>query len=298
MQDVSHITREEKTRVSQVARLTDKAREAQACLVQIYGKDLGKRFPLDKLQVTIGRGPDNDIVCDMDNVSRSHAKVFTSQSGVFVEDQGSTNGTFVNDNEVKREKLRTGDIIKIGGTIFKFLSGGDVEALYYEEIYSLTIKDGLTNIYNKRYLLEFLEREMARCGRYQRPLTLIMFDLDHFKRVNDDYGHLAGDYVLRRVAGEVAKIVRKEECFARYGGEEFSIVLPDTTKDRAVVLAEKIRAMLEQTEFKFEDSLIPVTTSMGVTQMEEMHKDCFAFIKDADEKLYAAKEGGRNMVVS
>ncbi|MEW5855097.1 MAG: GGDEF domain-containing protein [Myxococcota bacterium] len=295
---MSSITREEKTRVSQVARITDKALQTEACLVQIYGKELGKKFPLDKLQLTIGRGPDNDIVCDMDNVSRSHAKVFNSASGVFVEDQGSTNGTFVNDQEVKREKLKSGDLIKIGGTIFKFLTGGDVEALYHEEIYSLTIRDGLTLIYNKRYLLDFLEREMARCSRYQRPLTLIMFDLDKFKRINDDFGHLAGDYVLKKVAGEVQKKVRKEECFARYGGEEFAIVLPDTTAERGAVLAEKIRAVIEATEFKFEDNNIPVTVSMGVQQMQDIHKEALQFMKAADEKLYRAKQEGRNRVIA
>ncbi|MBI5496904.1 MAG: GGDEF domain-containing protein [Deltaproteobacteria bacterium] len=292
------MTREEKTRVSQVARVPGAAKEGQGCLVVIYGKELGKRYPLDKLQVTIGRGPDNDIICDMDNVSRSHAKIFTSQSGVFVEDQGSTNGTFVNDLEIKREKLRSGDLIKVGGAIFKFLIGGDVEAQYHEEIYSLTIKDGLTQIYNKRYFLEFLEREMARCSRYQRPLTLIMFDLDHFKRVNDEFGHLAGDFVLKKLAGEVMKKVRKEECFARYGGEEFAIVLPDTTLERGATFADKIRHTVETTEFKFEDNLMPVTTSMGVSQMGDVHKEPFSFIKAADEKLYAAKQGGRNRVVT
>ena len=294
---MSQISREEKTRVSQVARIASGAKEGQACLVQIYGKEIGKRFPLDKLQITIGRGPDNDIICDMDNVSRNHAKVFSSQSGVFVEDQGSTNGSFVNDGEVKREKLRSGDIIKIGGTIFKFLSGGDIEALYYEEIYNLTIKDGLTQIFNKRYFMEFLDREMARCTRYQRPLSLIMFDLDHFKRINDDFGHLAGDFVLKKLAAEVTKKVRKEECFARYGGEEFAIVLPDTSQDRAAILADKVRQLVETLEFKFEDNLIPVTCSMGVSQMSATHKDSVAFIKTADDKLYKAKEMGRNRVV-
>lgn len=291
-------TREEKTRVSQVSKLTDKVLQSHACLVQIYGKDLGKRFPLEKNALTIGRGPDNDIICDMDNVSRSHAKVYQQEMNVFVEDLGSTNGTFVNDMEVKRERLRSGDLIKIGGTIFKFLTGGDIETLYYEEIYSLTIKDGLTMTFNKRYLLDFLEREMARCMRYARPLTVIMFDLDHFKRVNDEFGHLAGDYVLKRLAGEVTKKVRKEECFARYGGEEFTIVLPDTTQERGVILAEKIRQMVSTLEFRFEDNTIPVTVSMGVHQMTEANRDAFGFLKAADEKLYRAKQEGRNRVIA
>ncbi|MBN2360717.1 MAG: diguanylate cyclase [Deltaproteobacteria bacterium] len=289
--------RDEKTRVSQVSKIADKkALNADSCLVQIYGKEMGKKFSLDKLQITIGRGPDNDIVCDMDNVSRAHAKVFNSSTGVFVEDLGSTNGTFVNDAEVKREKLRSGDLIKIGGTIFKFISGGNIEALYHEEIYKMTIVDGLTMIYNKRYFLEFIEREMARCSRYQRPLTLVMFDIDHFKRVNDDFGHLAGDYVLKRISSEVSRRIRKEECFARYGGEEFSIVLPDTPLERGKILAEKLRSLIESTTFEFEDNIIPVTISLGLAQMLDKHKETTDFIKTADERLYAAKEAGRNCI--
>jgi len=289
--------RDEKTRVSQVSKIADKkSLSGDSCLVMIYGKEMGKKFSLDKLQVTIGRGPDNDIVCDMDNVSRAHAKVFNSNNGVYIEDLGSTNGTFVNDTEVKREKLRNGDLIKIGGTIFKFISGGNVEALYHEEIYRMTIIDGLTMINNKRFFLEFLEREMARCSRYNSPLTLVMFDLDHFKNVNDEYGHLAGDYVLKKLSGEVSKRIRKEECFARYGGEEFSIVLPDTELERAKILAEKLRVLIEGTTFEFEDNLIPVTVSMGLAQMGESTREALAFIKTADERLYEAKEAGRNCI--
>ena len=287
---------DEKTRVSQVAKLSDKLQSADSCLIQIYGKEMGRKFTLDKLQMTIGRGADSGIVCDMDNVSRTHAKIFTSGDGFFIEDLGSTNGTFVNDQEVKREKLRNGDLIKIGGTIFKFLSGGNIEALYHEEIYQMTIVDGLTMIYNKRYLLEFLDREMARCLRYDSPLTLIMFDLDHFKRVNDDFGHLAGDYVLKKVCSEVSRRIRKEECFARYGGEEFIVVLPDTTLKRGAILAEKIRLLIEKTVFQFEDNNIPVRLSMGLVEMTEAHKTAQQFIKDADVKLYEAKNSGRNCV--
>lgn len=291
--------RDEKTRVSQVSRIADKkALDTESCLILIYGKEMGKKHSLDKIQITIGRGPDNDIVCDMDNVSRAHAKVFNSNTGVFIEDLGSTNGTFVNDAEVKREKLRNGDLIKIGGTIFKFISGGNVEALYHEEIYRMTIIDGLTMIHNKRYFIEFLEREMARCSRYRSPLTLVMFDIDHFKHVNDEYGHLAGDYVLKKICDEVSRRIRKEECFARYGGEEFSIVLPDTPLERGTILAEKLRVLIENTTFEFEDNLIPITVSMGLAQMGEEHKDPKPFIKTADECLYQAKESGRNRICS
>ncbi|MFH1807454.1 MAG: GGDEF domain-containing protein, partial [Pseudomonadota bacterium] len=115
-------------------------------------------------------------------------------------------------------------------------------------------------------------------------------------RVNDDFGHLAGDYVLKKVANEVSRRIRKEECFARYGGEEFTIVLPDTTLDRGKILAEKVRSIIEATTFEFEDNIIPVTVSMGLTQMLEDDKEAPPFIKRADEMLYAAKEGGRNCI--
>lgn len=293
--------RDEKTRVSQVSRIADKRMLASgvACLVQIYGKDIGKKFMLDGMQTTIGRGPDNVIVVDMDNVSRAHAKIFADANGHHVEDMGSTNGSFVNDIEVLHpRRLNNGDFIKIGGVIFKFIDGDNIEQLYYEEIYRMAIIDGLTQAYNKRYLLEFMEREMARCKRYERPLTLILFDLDHFKRVNDDFGHLAGDYVLKRLSDLIHENnIRKEECFARYGGEEFAVLLPDTTAERGAILAEKIRRMTDEATFEFEENSIPVTISMGVAELLH-HATPEALIQAADMKLYEAKESGRNKVCS
>jgi diguanylate cyclase (GGDEF)-like protein len=292
------IMRDEKTRVSQVSRIADKRLGGVGCLVQIYGKDIGKKYGLDKVQTTIGRGPDNTIVVDMDNVSRAHCKIYSGSGGHYIEDMGSTNGSFVNDVEItSRRKLSHGDLVKVGGVIFKFIDGDNIEQLYYEEIYRMAIIDGLTQIFNKRYFAEFLDREMARCQRYKRPLTLIMFDLDKFKAVNDEHGHLAGDYVLKRLAQIVSEGIRKEECFARYGGEEFAIVLPDTDVERGAIFAEKIRARIEETHFEFEGNTIPVTLSMGVSELGE--KDVGeSFIKRADEKLYEAKDAGRNRVIA
>jgi len=289
--------RDEKTRVSQVSKIMDKRAGGVAAFVQIYGKDIGKRYPLDRVQTQIGRSPDNAIIVDMDNVSRNHCKVFASAGGHFIEDMGSTNGTFVNDIELtERRKLNNADLVKVGGAIFKFLDGDNIEQLYYEEIYRMAIVDGLTQIYNKRYFLEFAEREIARCHRYERPLTLIMFDIDHFKKINDEYGHLAGDHVLKKMAELISdKNIRKEECFARYGGEEFAVLLPDTEADRGKVLAEKIRKAIEGTKFEFEDNVIPVTLSLGVAQLDAKHT-VDTLIGAADEKLYDAKRGGRNQV--
>jgi two-component system, cell cycle response regulator len=289
VKDIS--SREEKTRLSQISRIADRRLAGGvASLVQIYGKDIGRKYALDQPQLTIGRGPDNPIVCDMDNVSRSHCRVFLQRGSVHVEDMQSTNGTFVNDIEIHAaRRLNNGDLIKVGGSIFKYIDGDNIEQLYYEEIYRMAIIDGLTQVYNKRYLVEFLERELSRCQRYARPLSLVMFDLDHFKKVNDQFGHLAGDYVLKHI--------RKEECFARYGGEEFAIVLPDTPKVNAVVLAEKVRVAVETSLFEFENNRIPVTITMGVAEMAK-GDTTERFVSRADEKLYVGKQGGRNRVVS
>jgi diguanylate cyclase (GGDEF)-like protein len=288
-------SQDEETRVSTVSRIVDKAISGESCLVMIYGPNLGRRYPMEGDELKIGRGADNDMVIDLDNVSRAHARVVKKSDGIYVEDMGSTNGSYVNDAEVKLDRLRNGDLLKIGGAILKFIQGGNIEALYYEEIYRMTILDGLTQIHNKRYFLEFLDREMARCSRYDRPLSLVMFDVDHFKKLNDTYGHLAGDFVLRRLAELISKHVRKEELFARYGGEEFAIIMPETTGKKAGIFAEKIRRMIESSPFSYEGKDIKVTISIGLATMGK-HRETLAFIKTADENLYRAKANGRNRV--
>ncbi|MBS1149615.1 MAG: yhcK, partial [Myxococcaceae bacterium] len=194
------------------------------------------------------------------------------------------------------QPLRTGDLVKVGGSIFKYLQGGNIETLYYEEIYQLTIVDGLTQIHNKRYFLEFLEREMGRCHRYNRALSLVMFDIDHFKKINDTNGHLAGDYVLRELAHLIKTRIRKEECFARYGGEEFAVVMPEAGPENARRFAEKIRKLTEDHHFNFEQKDIPVTISLGVSDMTGDMTEPLQFIKGADANLYKAKKSGRNRV--
>jgi diguanylate cyclase (GGDEF)-like protein len=286
------------TRVTRVSEPTAVAAAAHPSLVQIYGPELGKKFELESAEVTIGRAPECEIVVDLDNVSRRHAQLANGDDGWVVRDLGSTNGTFVNNAEIAGDyKLANGDLIKVGGSIFKFLVGGNVEALYHEEIYRMTIIDGLTQVYNKRYFLEFLEREMARCQRYERALSLMMMDIDFFKKVNDTHGHIAGDHVLREVAAAIKSKTRKEECFARYGGEEFGLVIPEAGHDKAIYLAEKLRHIVEEKEIAFEGKRIPVTLSIGVSDMTADLDGPLAFIKVADERLYRAKKEGRNRVV-
>ncbi len=289
------------TRVSQVPGLADALAQDEACLVQIYGPMLGKKFVLEGGETTIGRGDNCEIMLEgLDNVSRRHCSLLLKPDGVYLRDNGSTNGTYLNNVEVRGETpLRSGDLIKVGSAIFKFLFGGElgsIEAQYHEEIYRLTIIDGLTQVYNKRYLLEFLDREMARALRHQRSLSLVMLDIDHFKKINDTYGHLAGDYVLREMAAALKTRIRKEECFARYGGEEFVLVLPETGHDNTVYLAEKLRKMAEAHRFVFEGKEIKVTFSGGVADMAPEHDSPLAFLKAADARLYEAKRAGRNRI--
>ncbi len=258
---------------------------------------LGKRFVLDRSPLRVGRGTDNHIVLEGDSVSRRHAHFERRSSDWFVVDNGSTNGTYLNEEQVAREnRLNNGDRIKVGPTILKFLSGLDAEAKYHEEIYRMTIVDGLTQIHNKRYLFEALEKELIRARRYERELSLLIFDIDFFKRINDQFGHLAGDHVLRELARVVQERIRRDEVFARYGGEEFVIVLPETGLAGAQALAENLRARVADHVFTFQGERIPVTISVGCAQLAKDDRTAADLIQRADEKLYEAKRGGRNQV--
>ncbi len=288
-----------KTRITKVQVVKPRSEPGEACLVLIYppGPDMGKRFPLTRNEIVLGRGGDCDIQVDRDSVSRRHARVFRDGEAWMAEDLGSTNGSYVNDVPVQRSVLRDADFLKIGAAIFKFLSGTGVEASYHEEIYRMTIVDGLTGAHNKRYFLEFLERETARCARYKRPLSLLMFDIDHFKLINDTHGHLTGDYVLKEMARRLLARIRREELMARYGGEEFAAVLPETDHAGAMNFGEQLRTLVGDEVFEYEGDKFTVTISIGVATTEGQDIDTAAFIKMADDNLYRAKREGRNRVV-
>jgi len=286
-----------KTRVTPLDELRPQ-RSGQDCLVVIYSNDqrqFGKRYVLGDEPLTVGRGQENRLVLDNDSVSRRHCRVEKRNQNWYVVDLDSTNGTYVNDEQVTEYPLRRADQIKIGDTIVKFLSGTDLEAQYHETIYNMTIVDGLTQIHNKRYLMETLEREIPRARRHQRPLSVVMFDIDHFKHINDNYGHLAGDYVLKELASLVKSRLRPDDVLGRYGGEEFAAALPETSLAGGASIAEDLRRRIEERAFVFEGETIPVTVSLGCAELTgEM--DVLGLIKAADEKLYEAKRGGRNRV--
>jgi diguanylate cyclase (GGDEF)-like protein len=216
---------------------------------------------------------------------------------MWVEDLGSTNGTLVNDAAIGGPlKLLNGDQIRVGGSILKYIEGGNVEALYHEEIYRLMITDGLTGAATRRAFLEFLERELLRAKRHERPLSLVMVDIDNFREVNETHGHLAGDHVLRGVAAVVRGEVRGDELFARYGGDEFAVVLPETILEDAARFCERIRAKVEKQTFAWQEQVLPVTISIGGAATEA-DDDQAALLMRVDARLYEAKRTGRNRCV-
>jgi diguanylate cyclase (GGDEF)-like protein len=290
------------TRLTRLSLIGEKARPTGACLVLIHAQDrtqLGRRWTLGgEDTLTIGRDAASTIVIDATSVSRTHARVEPRGREHALVDLESTNGTFLNDRAVSEQVLRDGDRFKVGPAIFKFFAGGDVEAQYHEEIYSLMVTDALTQASTKRFFLAALEREIVRARRHGRPLSLVMFDIDHFKKVNDTHSHLAGDEVLRELGETIRAQVRAEECFARYGGEEFALVLPEATREGALTVAEKLRAAVETHRFAFDGMVIPVTISLGVAELGAEIETPQQLMKAADDKLYEAKRSGRNRVSS
>ena len=279
----------------------DKKPQGDACLVNLHppGPDIGKRSPLLSNQYIVGRDSEAGFIVSRSSVSRQHARLYVDDAGNWwVEDLNSTNGTFVNESRIRSAKLADADQVRFGDAIYKFLAGSNIESAYHEAIHNMAIQDGMTGIHNKRYFTEFLEREIAVASRHGHPLTLVMFDVDHFKKVNDSHGHLAGDAVLKDLAARIKPRIRREDLFARYGGEEFACVLPSTALPGGIVFAEHLRTLIEERPCAFDTMQISFTISLGVTVLhKETGVDSGALIKRADENLYAAKRNGRNRVV-
>jgi diguanylate cyclase (GGDEF)-like protein len=291
----------ELTRVTPVDESAKKGQEApkpagDACIVVIYGTELGKRLELGVTPFEIGRSSNNDLFIDQESVSRHHARITYRDGNYSLADLDSTNGTYINDESVHERRLHDGDQVRIGRSILKFMTGENVEVHYHEEIYRLMTVDGLTQIYNRRYFNEALEREVNRAKRYDRALSLLAFDIDLFKKVNDTFGHLAGDSMLRVIAQTVKSRLRREDIFARTGGEEFAILLPEVPLEGARITAEKVRAIVEATPIKHDQDTLRCTISVGVAALVPGEPSPEDLYKRADEQLYAAKQAGRNRV--
>ena len=270
----------------------------KANFVVLAGQDIGRKYDIEKNEIYIGRNETCEIFIDDEDVSRVHAKVVTEGEYVYIQDLGSTNGLLVNGDKIQRQKLQDGDRIQIGNlTVLKFNFVDEIEDSFNEQLYNAANKDYLTQIYNKKYFLDRLRMEFSYSKRHNTPLSLMLFDLDYFKKINDTYGHLAGDQILKQFAHEINFIKRHEDLFARYGGEEFVLLLRGTNQEAAVVIAEKIRKRIEEHAFKVDKKEVKVTTSIGVGSFEQNNlEDYQDLINVTDQLLYRAKENGRNQV--
>jgi diguanylate cyclase (GGDEF)-like protein len=273
------------------------AAHQQAQLIVLSEPRLGSRVVLGESPVEIGRGSSCSLIIDSDSVSRRHARVEWTGSGHRVVDLGSTNGTFVNALRINSHELRDGDRIQFGKVLLKYVAGGNIEGNYHEELQRLMRFDPLTGVYNKRHFEEVLRVAIYATRTQAKPLGLIVFDLDHFKRINDTHGHIAGDGVLTELASVVKANLYQDAVFGRVGGEEFAVLWEGATVEQMKALAERLRDATEAHTFRFEGHKLVVTISVGVAERtigsEETAEQLY---RRADEQLYAAKAAGRNRV--
>ena len=277
------------------------ADEAPPAIVVLVGPAgyVGKQWLLTKPDMTIGRSDGLDMSVADSSLSRSHAKFILSNAEVQIVDLGSTNKTLVNGQALPSmvpRRLQNNDQIKTGNVIFKFLEKGNLESISNQQIFDKAQKDALTRAYNKGALLEKGPEAVKRAEVLSEPLSVITYDIDFFKKINDNFGHPGGDCVLKEL-GELmhSKLVRSNDYFARYGGEEFVLILQATPLKTAMEVAERIRSTVEQHSFIFEGKKIPVTISIGVST--QTPRDTWESLYErADKALYASKQGGRNRV--
>jgi diguanylate cyclase (GGDEF)-like protein len=263
--------------------------------VIISGDDMGRRFELGKQEVSIGRAETCTICVNTDQVSRKHASVQHILGRYYIVDLRSTNGTFVNEQKVERAKLMDGDQIRVGKTVLKYTES-HVEQRYFEHVFNLASMDALTGAFNKRYFDETFGKELQRAQQTSVPLSIVLFDIDHFKKINDTYGHPAGDAVLKNVASAVSAQLRDGDSLFRVGGEEFALVLSATQHALALQAAEAVRSLIESLVTDFMGTRIVATLSLGVAEAQS-GEEATALYQRVDSLLYAAKRGGRNRVV-
>jgi diguanylate cyclase (GGDEF)-like protein len=273
--------------------------EKRPCLVMIKGDFIGQVYELKSDVTILGRSDDVDLVVSDISISRRHAMIVDRSGDYYLSDLGSTNGCFLNKEPVTTATaMSEGDKVTLGEIVFKFTYQDQDDTEYHSMLRNMAVKDGLTRIYNKRYFTEALEKEFDYNRRNKVGLALVLFDIDHFKQVNDTWGHPAGDFILKHMAELIEDVARGYDVFARYGGEEFVFLLRGSPLEAAIQLAERVRAAVEEHVFNYDSIELKITISLGVTWWsgEEELESPESLVEIADKHLYAAKEAGRNLV--
>ncbi len=278
--------------------------EKQRCFIVLSGLDAGNIIKLDETSLIIGRGAECGVVLRDDDISRRHAKVqHSDQERLVIQDMNSTNGTFVNGKKISATILREGYKVVLGcRTVLKYVLLDEMDKSYQEKIYESSTRDGLTMIYNRKYFASNLIGDLSFAKRHSIPLTLFMMDIDHFKKVNDAYGHSTGDYVLTSLAKFISDTIRASDVLARYGGEEFAIIAKGIGIKGGTKLAERIRLGISKKKMisvDGSDAEFRITLSIGVATLPPgVDATPQTLVKIADKNLYAAKQRGRNRTVS
>ena len=269
-----------------------------AYIVVLSGRCVGRMFRVAGGPMTIGRDPECEICLDDEGVSRRHAVIDTEDEASAVRDLSSTNGTWIEGERIAGDPvwLTDGARIRVGpATILKYGVQDSVEQKFLSQLYQSATRDGLTGLYNKRFFIDQLRQELAWHKRHDQPLTLMLVDIDHFKKVNDTHGHQAGDSVLHQLAAQLNRGCRTEDILARYGGEEFAVILRLTSPGEAQMIAERLRDSVALHPFNHGETEIPITISVGaVTRGGGELSEAEDLIEEADKLLYRAKEHGRN----
>jgi diguanylate cyclase (GGDEF)-like protein len=266
-----------------------------ARLVVIHGESMGLCVELIDKPVTIGRAPGCEMQIDHRSVSRMHCTVWCEQGQFHVRDLGSTNKTLVNEHAVDKSELKDGDTIAVGEIVLKFLRRESLEDRYHQAMVEMATVDTLTQLPNRRVWREALERSVVQ-AQNGTPLCLAFIDLDHFKRINDELGHLAGDEVLKAVATVIRQSLLSGFAAGRLGGEEFAVILPGLTLRQATDYAELLRRAVEALRVELPGGPRSITTSVGVVQWQPGMQTTADFMRAADAELFRAKAEGRNRV--
>jgi diguanylate cyclase (GGDEF)-like protein len=272
-------------------------------LIMVSGGIPGAMLRLSAEGTRLGRGSDNTYQFREITVSRQHALIATDSRGiVWLTDLASTNGTTINDRRIPAHtplRLKDGDRIRLGSTVvLKFVRLDPCEEQFQRQMFERTVRDDLTGLFNRAYFLNQVGPLAEQSAARGLGLAILMLDIDHFKTVNDTFGHDAGDRVLREVAGVLREATRTEDLVARYGGEEFVLALPVLAPDQATDRAERIREALAERRIIADGAALNVTASLGLAfNPADRAYSPAALITAADRCLYQAKSMGRNRIV-